>query len=104
VIMFNENTYINKKREFDSIWESSLKEELEKNGRVEREISIQKGYFLNGKPRTGVVLDGGFGTVCAGRYNDRTCVVLMYGMNTKKLLFLGIRNLDCSVCDGTPKR
>jgi hypothetical protein len=63
---------------------------LEKNGREEREIAIQNGNFLNGKPRTGVILVGGFGTVCAGRYYGRTCVVPMSGMNTKKLLFLGI--------------
>ena len=68
-------------------------------GQREKEQAISNNQYHHGVPSTSVVADGGWSKRSHKHsYNAKSEVGVIFGLATKKLLFLGIRNKYCSVC------
>jgi len=68
-------------------------------GREEKEIAITKGQYHDNIPAITVIVDGGW---CKRShrhsYNALSGVGVIFGKETKKLLFMGVRNKFSFVC------
>jgi hypothetical protein len=73
--IMDDETFIDKKRMFDSLWKAKLEAVMSKNAAAERKLAIERGWYVNGVPATRVKLDAGYGTKSNGRYNSRSCTV-----------------------------
>ena len=68
-------------------------------GQREKELAISNNQYHQGVPSISVVADGGWSKRSHKHsYNAKSGVGVIFGLATKKLLFLGIRNKYCSVC------
>ena len=68
-------------------------------GVAEKELAFQRGDLHHGVPAITVVADGGWSKRSHRHsYNARSGVAVIFGKETKKLLFLVVRNKYCSVC------
>ena len=68
-------------------------------GEAEKELAIAKNQFHQGVPYISVVTDGGWSKRShMHSYNAKSGVGVIFGLNTKRLLFMGVRNKYCSVC------
>ena len=68
-------------------------------GEAEKELAIAKNQFHQGVPYISVVADGGWSKRSHKHsYNAKSGVGVIFGLNTKRLLFMGVRNKYCSVC------
>ena len=68
-------------------------------GVAEKELAIQRGDLHHGVPAVTVVADGGWSKRSHRHsYNARSGVAVIFGKETKKLLFLAVRNKYCLVC------
>ncbi|XP_060577969.1 uncharacterized protein LOC132735083 [Ruditapes philippinarum] len=80
-------------------WEDALKEEMGKAGAEERRIAIEKGNFHDGIPAITVICDGGWSKrTYKHTYNAYGGVGVIFGAETKKLLYIGVRNKHCVIC------
>jgi len=80
-------------------WWSLLEESMVSAGREGKQIAIEKGQYHGTVPAITVIVDGGW---CKRShkhsYNALSGVGVIFGKETKKLLFIGVRNKFCSVC------
>ena len=81
----------------------SMKEQLVQSmaaaGQKERELAISSNNYHQGVPYVSVVADGGWSKRSHKHsYNAKSGVAVIFGLKTKQLLFLGVRNKYCSVC------
>ena len=68
-------------------------------GEREKNLAISSNQFHQGVPSISVVVDGGWSKRSHKQsYNAKSGVGVVFGLATKKLLFLGVRNKYCSVC------
>ncbi|XP_063216747.1 uncharacterized protein LOC134527749 [Bacillus rossius redtenbacheri] len=80
-------------------WEEQLYLELKKNGAKEREIALEKNHTKDGVPYIAVLGDGGWAKRSYGHgFSSTAGVGVIIGMETNKLLYLGIRNSFCFLC------
>lgn len=80
-------------------WEQILTQEIVKAGEEEKRLAIERKDFHHGVPSITVVVDGGWSKRSHKHsYNAKSGVALIIGRETKKLLYLGIRNKYCSIC------
>ena len=89
---------------FQSI-EDALYEEMLAAGEEEKRIAIEKGRVSRnpdgspGLPWIAVVVDGSWGTRSHGhKYSSKGGMAGIIGVETKKLLYYGVRNKYCVVC------
>ena len=72
---------------------------MKEAGVEERSHAIANGDYLNGVPFITVIVDGGWSHRSYGhRYTSKSGVAVIIGAQTKKILFLGVRNKYCSIC------
>nr|CAI5848746.1 unnamed protein product [Callosobruchus analis] len=92
---FQKETY-----KLNKIWKEYLEEDMEENGKQEKQVAIEKGHImLDGTPYIIVIVDGGWSKRTYGHgYNAVSGVVSLASAETKKPLFLGVRNKVCSFC------
>ena len=65
----------------------------------ERQHAISTNDFHQGIPAVSVVADAGWSKrTHKHSYNAKSGVAVIFGVHTKKLLFLGVRNKYCSIC------
>ena len=80
-------------------WYSALKDEMAKAGAEERRIAIEKGIFHQGVPAITVICDGGWSKrIHKHTYNAYGGVGVIFGAETNKLLYIGVRNKYCQIC------
>jgi hypothetical protein len=96
-------TFYKIEQKLEETWLEKLNEEIKQNGILEREEAVRRGDVVNEVPQISVYVDGAYAKENKGRYDSRSGVVAIFGKFTKKLLYLGIRNKSCSVCDRTKK-
>lgn len=95
-----EKTYSCKILQVKKIWEKHMFQQMQKAGEEEREIAVHKGNLCaDGTPYITVIVDGGWSKRSYGHgYNAASGVGIIIGAETKKPLFLGVRNKTCSAC------
>ena len=68
-------------------------------GCEELKLAEERGDFHQGVPAITVVVDGGWSKRSHKHsYNAKSGVAVIFGQNTRKLLFIGVRNKYCSIC------
>ena len=80
-------------------WNDMLKDEMAKAGAEEKRIAVEKESFHEGVPAISVICDGGWSKrTHKHTYNAYGGVAVIFGAETQKLLYIGVRNKHCSVC------
>ncbi|CAI6362985.1 unnamed protein product [Macrosiphum euphorbiae] len=81
-------------------------DEITKAGKEEREIAIKnRNVDENGIPMCTVIADGQWSKRSyKTKYNSFSGAATIIGFNTKKVLFVGVRNSYCSVCQRATNR
>ena len=83
----------------DKCWWQSLAESMREAAEEEKRIAIERGSYHEGVPAITVILDAGWSKRSHKHsYNAKSGVGIIVGMETKKLLYVGVRNRYCSVC------
>ena len=83
----------------DKCWWQSLEESMREAAEEEKRIAIERGSYHQGVPAITVILDAGWSKRSHKHsYNAKSGVGIIVGMETKKLLYVGVRNKYCSVC------
>ncbi|KAL4152676.1 hypothetical protein QTP88_000509 [Uroleucon formosanum] len=80
-------------------------EEIELAGKEETRIAIEnKDVDANGKPMIAVIADGAWSKRSyKTKYNALSGVACIIGAKTKKVLFIGVRNKYCCICQRASK-
>ena len=96
----SKGTFIQIETQIGNKWEDILSTEIQKAGEEEKRLAIERKYFFQDVPTITVVVDGGWSKRSHKHsYNAKSGVALIIGKQTNKLLYLGIRNKFCSICD-----
>lgn len=68
-------------------------------GREEKQLAEERGDLHEGIPAITVVLDGGWSKRSHKHsYNAKSGVAIIIGKETRKLLYIGVRNKYCVSC------
>ena len=80
-------------------WQEKLKEEMIAAGKEEKCLAEKRGDYHEGVSTITVVVDAGW-CKCSHRhsYNAKSGVGIIVSQVTGKLLYLGVRNKDCTAC------
>ena len=83
-------------------WSTLLEDSMRQAGQQERQIAITKNRTCLGDPAITVILDGGWSKRAHKHsYNAKSGVGVIIGLETQKILFMGVRNKYCSICSHT---
>ncbi|XP_071652583.1 uncharacterized protein [Temnothorax longispinosus] len=95
-----EHTYIKYREELvDSFLETAM-ESMKMAAEEEKQLAIEKNETINGIPYITVVADGSWMKRSYGKaYDSLSGAGAIIGHRTRKILFVGIRNKYCTVCD-----
>ncbi|XP_063222723.1 uncharacterized protein LOC134531105 isoform X1 [Bacillus rossius redtenbacheri] len=87
----------------EEVWEEKLETYMQKNGTVERKKALERGHVDNdGVPYISVYVDGAWCKRTYGHaFNAASGVACIIGVETNGLLFIGIKNKYCYVCNQT---
>ena len=89
----------------DRCWWEILEQSMKEAAEEEKRLAIEKGSFHEGVPAIDVVLDGGWcKRTHKHSYNAKSGVAIIIGLETGKLLHIGVRNKYCSVCEIAEKQ
>jgi len=80
-------------------WWAALEESMLATGKEEKQIAIKQGHYHQGIPAITVIIDAGW-CKCTYKhsYNALSSVGVIFGKQTRKLLYIGVQNKFCSVC------
>ena len=93
-------SFIAAEKRIGTWWETLLKESMKLAGQTEREKAIAKNSFFQGDPAITVILDGGWSKRSHKHsYNAKCGIGIIIGLETQKILFMGVRNKYCAVCN-----
>ncbi|XP_049877293.1 uncharacterized protein LOC126374645 [Pectinophora gossypiella] len=94
------NIFRNTEKLLGSIWEDQLTDEINKVGQQEKAIALEKGNInQEGIPFIEVYVDGGWAKRSYGHdYSSSSGMACIIGKETKKCLFVGIKNKYCYHC------
>ena len=83
----------------DKVWWKSLNESMKQAADEEKRLAISKESYHDRVPAISVVVDAGWSKRSHKHsYNAKSGVGIAVGMETRKLLHVGVRNKYCSVC------
>lgn len=96
----SEKTYIKYRESVIDDFEETAIENMKKAGEVEKQLALQRNEVINGIPYITVVADGSWAKRSYGTaYDSLSGVGAIIGYRTRKVLFVGIRNKFCTVCN-----
>ncbi|KMQ81667.1 hypothetical protein RF55_25596 [Lasius niger] len=69
-------------------------------GEVEKQLALERNDVINGKPYITVVADDSWmKRSYSNAYNSLSGIGAIISDHTKKILFVGVRNKFCAICD-----
>ena len=81
-------------------WWDLFEESMKQAGDEEKAIAITNGRYHQGVPAITVIIDGGWSKRSHKHsYNAKSGVGIIIGQQTKKILYLGVRNKYCTICN-----
>ena len=95
------HTFVEFERDLGLEFERIVTEEMLSAGKEEYNYALATGCIHGDDkvPACTVVVDGGWSKRAHKHsYNAKSGVGIIFGMHTKKLLFIGVRNKYCSIC------
>lgn len=85
------SSFITTERGIGEKWKRSLIDSMAEAGREEKQLAVKRGEFHEGVP---AMVDGGWSKRAHKHsYNAKSGVAIIIGMETGKLLYIGVRNL-----------
>ena len=95
----SKQTFTSTERAWSAEMERQLITSMREAGAEEKRIATEQNRFHQGIPAITVIVDGGWSKRSHKHsYNAKSGVAVIIGKETKKLLFLGVRNKYCSTC------
>ena len=100
VPVMTKSSFIHTEQVIGKWWWTILEESMITAGKEEKQIAIQKKNSYHGDyPAITVIVDGGWcKRTHKHSYNALSGVGVIFGKETKKLLYVGVRNKFCAVC------
>ena len=99
VPVMTKSRFISTERGIGEQWRKILEESMAEAGRQEKQLAIERGDFHEDVPAITVIVDGGWSKRSHKHYyNAKSGVGIIIGKETKKLLYLGVRNKYCAAC------
>lgn len=99
VPVMTKQSFIDTERVIGKWWWTALEESMLAAGKEEKQLAIKNGQYHQGIPAITVIIDGGWcKRTHKHSYNALSGVGVIFGKETKKLLYIGVRNKFCSVC------
>ena len=81
-------------------WWALFEESVQQAGAEEKAIAISNERYHQGIPAITVIIDGGWSKRSHKHsYNVKSGVGIIIGKETKKILYLGVQNKYCTVCN-----
>ncbi|XP_063238957.1 uncharacterized protein LOC134540255 [Bacillus rossius redtenbacheri] len=100
----SKNTFLKKEVEVEKVWLKHIDNALVEAGIEERRLAIEKGDVDDGMPFITVIVDGGWSKRSYGHnYTATSGMAVIIAERTGQLLFLGVRNKYCCICDRATK-
>ena len=86
-------------------WRDLFEQSMTSAGKEEREIAIANNSYHQGVPAITVIVDGGWSKrTHKHSYNVKSGVAIIIGKATGKILYMGVRNKFCSICNQHPEQ
>ncbi|XP_039290407.1 uncharacterized protein LOC111056373 [Nilaparvata lugens] len=86
-------------------WEEIFFQKMKENADEEKRLALEKGNMFHGVPFITVIGDGGWAKRSYGHgMNSSGGVGVIIGAETKKILFIGVRNKFCFSCANPKKK
>jgi len=99
VPVMSRRVFVNTERIIGNWWWTLLEESIQAAGRAERELAIQENRYHDGVPAITVIVDAGWSKrTHKHSYNALCGVGVIFGLRTKRLLYIGVRNKFCAAC------
>ncbi|XP_067207257.1 uncharacterized protein [Linepithema humile] len=96
----SEKTYIKYREDIVDDFQKTAMESMKMAGELEKQLALERNETINGIPYITVVADGSWMKRSYGNaYDSLSGVGAIIGYRTRKVLFIGIRNKFCTVCD-----
>ncbi|XP_067203566.1 uncharacterized protein [Linepithema humile] len=96
----SEKTYIKYRENVVDDFQKIAMESMKMAGELEKQLALERNETINGIPYITVVADGSWMKRSYGNtYDSLSGVGAIIGYRTRKVLFIGIRNKFCTVCD-----
>ena len=97
--VMTKRSFIHTEQMIGKWWWTVLEESMISAGKVEKQIAIKKGHYHQNVPAITVIVDGGWSKrTHKHSYNALSCVGVIFGKETQKLLHIGVRNKFCAIC------
>ena len=104
VPVMTKKSFVATEKAVGRVWRNALEESMREAAEEEKRHAIEMGSMHEGVPAISVIVDGGWSKrTHKHSYNAKSGVAVIIGMQTKKLLHLGVRNKYCSVCAHSAK-
>lgn len=99
VPIMSKKTYKKEEGSLHSHWEELLMKQMRQNAMEEKQLAIAEDRVEQGIPYITVIVDGGWAKRSYGHsYTSLAGVACIIGQQTKKLLYIGIKNKFCYIC------
>ncbi|KMQ89298.1 hypothetical protein RF55_11082 [Lasius niger] len=96
----SEKTYIKNRDILVDDFEKTAMENMKMAGQIEKQLALERNDVINGIPYITVIADGSWMKRSYGNaYDSLSGVGAIIGYHTKRILFVGVRNKYCTVCD-----
>ncbi|KAL6416527.1 hypothetical protein ACFW04_013390 [Cataglyphis niger] len=96
----SEPTYIKYRENLVDDFQKTAMENMKLAGEAEKQLAIEKNEVINGIPYITVVADGSWMKRSYGSaYDSLSGIGAIIGYRTGKILFVGIRNKFCALCN-----
>ncbi|XP_067216539.1 uncharacterized protein [Linepithema humile] len=96
----SESTYITFRDNIVDDFQKTAMENMKMAGEIEKQLALERNDIINGIPYITVVADGSWMKRTYGNaYNSLSGIGAIIGYYTKKVLFVGVRNKFCAICD-----
>lgn len=93
-------TYFKYREEITNDFHAAALENMKIAAEIEKQMALERNETINGIPYITVVADGSWMKRSYGTaYDSSSGVGVIIGLRTGKVLFIGIRNKYCSICD-----
>jgi len=95
----SQRSFIATEREIGEWWRQHLDNSMKEAGKEERRLAIERNNYHEGVPSITVVIDGGWSKQSHRHScNAKSGVGVIIGLQMHKLLYIGVRNKECTAC------
>ena len=92
-------SFIQTERDIGELWKRKLQESMAEAGQKEKQLAEMRKEYHEGVPAITVIVDGGWSKRSHKHsYIAKSGVAIIIGAETRKILYIGVRNKYCAAC------